>query len=149
MVTIRKVHCLSFCTKCWTNSLIFLSELPPSLTAFLANSLHLLAFFLICWLLSPSNSLINPNSCDFLFLFLFLFFYLIKINKLIFFNLDADVETLDIILIFLTYAACHMRNFHLWCNSRDKNETHFSGYGLKAMEKKGGKKKLETQVKIV
>ena len=109
MVTIRKVHCLSFCTKCWTNSLIFLSELPPSLTAFLANSLHLLAFFLICWLLSPSNSLINPNSCDFLFLFLFLFFYLIKINKLIFFNLDADVETLDIILIFLTYAVCHMR----------------------------------------
>ena len=37
-----------------TNSLIFISELPPTLTALLASSLHLLAFLLISSPFSPS-----------------------------------------------------------------------------------------------
>ena len=50
---------------------------------------------------------LDLNKCNFLFLFLLL----------IFFNLDANVEShvvyVDIILIFLTYVVCHMSNFRL------------------------------------
>ena len=52
--------------------------------------------------------------------------------------MESHVVYVDIILIFLTYVVCYMCNFRLWCNVRDKNETRFPRYGLKAVEKKLG-----------
>ena len=52
-------------------------------------------------------------------------------KKIDFLNLDADMESLvvyvDIILIFWTNAVCHLYNFRLWYNGKDKNEMSFPG----------------------
>ena len=64
---------------------------------------------------------LDLNKCNFLFLFLLL----------IFFNLDANVEShvvyVDIILIFLIFSVCQLCKFRLWRNDKDKNETRFLG----------------------
>ena len=56
-------------------------------------------------------------SYGLVFISIFNFFYLVKINKLIFFNLEADVEshvdTGCIILIFFIFSVCQLCNFRL------------------------------------
>jgi len=40
--------------------------------------------------------------------------------------MESHVVYVDIILIFLTNAVCHLCNFLIWCNDRDKSKTRFS-----------------------
>ena len=60
------------------------------------------------FLLFLFKTYLDLNSCDFWFLILFLiFFNLVKINKLIFFNLDADV----------TFFNAKIKKFYYYFNS--------------------------------
>ena len=87
------------------------------------------AGFVFCW--SCFCWVLNLLFLGLVFISVFNFFYLVKINKLIFFNLEADVEshvdTVGIILMFLIFSVCQLCEFCLWCNGRDKNETRFPG----------------------
>ena len=64
------------------------------------------------FLLFLFKALLDLNSCDFLFL---IFFHLVKINKLLFFNWDADVAFFNVKIDFLIIILMYHQPLSFFC----------------------------------